>query len=89
MIGLALEVLEDERMREVLKLRYGLDDGVPRTLADIGAKLKTPMSIEGVRQLAEKGRVQMEAFIREHNLLQDLLPENSSQRHTGTRWRAR
>ncbi|KAK9901360.1 hypothetical protein WJX75_008352 [Coccomyxa subellipsoidea] len=61
-IGLALDMLEDERMRQILKWRYGLSDGVPRTLLETAQLLH---EYEGLQQ--------MEAFIREHNLLRDLL----------------
>lgn len=98
MIGLALDMLEDERMRQILKWRYGLSDGVPRTLLETARLLheyevsqaatkaeaardsnsnstlpKKPLSQERIRGLAEQGLQQMEAFIREHNLLRDLL----------------
>jgi RNA polymerase primary sigma factor len=47
----ALEQL-DEREREILKLRYGLDDGHPRTLKDVS--LKFNITRERVRQIEIK-----------------------------------
>lgn len=47
----ALEQL-DEREREILKLRYGLEDGHPRTLKDVS--LKFNITRERVRQIEIK-----------------------------------
>jgi RNA polymerase sigma factor (sigma-70 family) len=45
----ALDTLTDERQRYVLRRRYGLDDGEPRTLAQVGQELG--VSRERVRQI--------------------------------------
>jgi len=50
-LGRALEQL-DEREREILKLRYGLEDGHPRTLKDVS--LKFNITRERVRQIEIK-----------------------------------
>ncbi len=91
MIELALDVLGDERMRTVMRWRYGLVDGVPRSLTETAQKVfeyesstagklkkrselpAKPLTVERIRVLANEGRERMEAFIREHNLLRDLL----------------
>ena len=39
----------DEREREVLQLRFGLDDGKPRTLEETGMQLN--LSHERIRQI--------------------------------------
>ncbi|EIE20102.1 hypothetical protein COCSUDRAFT_44070 [Coccomyxa subellipsoidea C-169] len=90
-IELALDVLGDERMRTVMRWRYGLVDGVPRSLTETAQKVfeyesstagklkkrselpAKPLTVERIRVLANEGRERMEAFIREHNLLRDLL----------------
>ena len=45
------EVMKDltPREREILKLRFGLEDGVPRTLEEVGKKFK--ITRERVRQI--------------------------------------
>ncbi|MGG6262935.1 sigma-70 family RNA polymerase sigma factor [Leptolyngbya sp. AN03gr2] len=50
-ISLAFKEL-DERERKILSLRFGLDDGVPLSLAKIGKELK--LSRESVRQIEQK-----------------------------------
>jgi RNA polymerase sigma factor (sigma-70 family) len=45
----ALEALPDERCRYVVRRRYGIDDGTPRTLVEIGDELG--LSRERVRQI--------------------------------------
>jgi len=50
-LGRALDQL-DEREREILKLRYGLEDGHPRTLKDVS--LKFNITRERVRQIEIK-----------------------------------
>ena len=44
----------DEREREILRLRYGLDRGEPRTLDEVGGELN--LTRERIRQI-EKGAI--------------------------------
>lgn len=80
-IGLALDVLEDKRKADILKWRYGLVDGTPRTLTEISKLLAAehnmdkPLSLQRISGLALEGREELEAFIREHNLMQKLLQD--------------
>jgi RNA polymerase sigma factor (sigma-70 family) len=48
-LRVALDELPDQRQRYVLRRRYGLDDGEPRTLAQVGEELG--VSRERVRQI--------------------------------------
>ncbi len=72
MVNVALDMLEPKQAA-VLKQRYGLVDGQPRTLREIGASLDPPLSVEAVRTLAAEGRRAMEALVAEFNLFRDLL----------------
>ncbi len=80
-IGLALDVLGDKRKADILKWRYGLVDGTPRTLTEISKLLAEehnmdkPLTPQRISTLAVEGREEIEAFIREHNLMQKLLQD--------------
>lgn len=80
-IGLALDVLEDKRKADILKWRYGLVDGTPRTLTEISKllaeehKMDKPLTPQRISALALEGREELEVFIREHNLMQKLLQD--------------
>ncbi|BDA45338.1 RNA polymerase sigma factor SigA [Coccomyxa sp. Obi] len=80
-IGLALDVLEDKRKADILKWRYGLIDGTPRTLTEISKllaaehEMEKPLTPQRISALALEGREELEAFIREHNLMQKLLQD--------------
>lgn len=50
------------REREIVKLRYGLSDGIGRTLGEVSRIFK--MSRERVRQLERKGLNKMESFFK-------------------------
>ncbi len=55
-------VLKDLTLKEeiVIKLRFGLDDGIPRTLEEIGKHLK--MTRERVRQIEEKALIKLRSL---------------------------
>lgn len=57
-------VLKDlsEKEQIVIKLRFGLDDGIPRTLEEIGKYLK--MTRERVRQIEEKALIKLRKLSR-------------------------
>jgi DNA-binding CsgD family transcriptional regulator len=50
--GPVAAILDNDRERDVLLLRYGLDDGYPRTLEEIGSILK--LTRERIRQIEAK-----------------------------------
>ena len=60
----------EKREQDVIRLRYGLDDGVPRTLDQIGRRFG--LSRERVRQIERE----VMAKLRDGNRA-DRLPENA------------
>jgi len=47
-------MLKNPRQSKILRFRYGLDDGVPRTLEEVGQYFYTPITRERVRQIQKK-----------------------------------
>ena len=52
-----------EREAEILTMRYGLDDGVPKTLDEVGKKFSTVLEHAGVFKRDEKGIKAFNKFI--------------------------
>merc|ERR1712224_707978 len=52
MIETLLDVTLTEREAEILRMRYGLDDGIPKTLDEIGGRFQ--VTRERVRQIETK-----------------------------------
>ncbi|MBI3892953.1 MAG: sigma-70 family RNA polymerase sigma factor [Candidatus Wallbacteria bacterium] len=64
-------VLSDlsEREREILKLRFGLEDGVPRSLAWIGKRMN--VTRERIRQIEARGLKKLRRSAKAHTKLRD------------------
>ena len=64
-------VLSDlsEREREILKLRFGLDDGIPRSLAWIGKRMG--VTRERIRQIEVRGLKKLRRSAKANTKLQD------------------
>ena len=71
-MDVALDMLEPKQAA-ILAARYGLRDGRPRTLREIGEACSPRMSVERVRALAEEGKRALEAIVAEFGLFRDLL----------------
>jgi len=56
LLEVALELLPHGAQRQALRLRYGLADGRPRTLREVGAGMRPPRSVETARQLVADGQ---------------------------------
>jgi len=54
----------DEREREILKLRFGLDRGEPRTLEEVGDHFS--LTRERIRQIGGEGHVETTAPVLRH-----------------------
>ena len=48
-----MDVLLKERESRAIVLRYGLEDGRPRTLEEVGRELQPPLSTERVRNIID------------------------------------
>jgi RNA polymerase primary sigma factor len=57
----------DEREQEVVRLRYGLDDGEPLTLQEIGDRMK--LSRERIRQIEARAKEKIRRSKKAHELL--------------------
>lgn len=53
----------DERTRNVLVMRYGLDGNDPLTLEEVGNILEPPITRERVRQIEKKGLEQLKGIV--------------------------
>lgn len=59
----------NEKEQIVIKKRFGLDDGIPRTLEEIGQYLQ--MTRERVRQIEERAILKLRKFSKEYGLTED------------------
>lgn len=62
----AVETISDERNRDIISLRFGLEDGEPKTLEQIGAKYG--ITRERVRQLESKALKILKARLKKKDL---------------------
>jgi RNA polymerase primary sigma factor len=53
----------DERTKQVLNMRYGLDGSQPLTLEEVGKRLNPPVTRERVRQIEKEGLNQLRELV--------------------------